>query len=258
VVSDPRPPLSPSLETAPGGPSVNLIAVSALFTAHGRVYKVSAEGMTGKSQDELIASSGRVLDGVLSSFQAVDAGVTERAPEVDVNTSIQGAFSKDVYTDPAHNFRVRAPRMVRGTLQVKDEWVPSGGQVMFGDRLGGFYRVVRVDLPGKTVEDALRTLHEPREKQEVQTPRGRELRVIDVERANAEVRLSTVSGGESKQETPDLVTANAIFIANDHVHQVVAGVVSFDPSNIRGAAEVAGQRLEKFLAGFEVLLENKK
>ncbi|MFZ0771134.1 MAG: hypothetical protein WCA49_20825 [Candidatus Sulfotelmatobacter sp.] len=258
VVSDPRPPLSLTLEAAPGGPSVNLIVVSALFASHGRIYKVGAEADSEKSQEERIASGGRIVDGVLSRLQILDAGTPERSPDVDVKTSIQGTFSNDVYTDPTGDFRVRAPRMVRGTLQVKDEGGPSvGWQVLFLDRLGGFYRVVRVDLTGKTVEDALRTLHEPREKQEIQTARGRELHVIDVERANAEVRLSIVSGGETKQETPDLVTANAIFMANDHVHHVVAGVVSFDPSNIQGATEVARQRLEKFLAGFEALAKKR-
>jgi len=255
ILQTSRPPFSPSLVSAtPGGPSVDLIVVTALFASHGRIYKVSAESSTGKSQEEPIEGGGRVLDGVLSSFQALGVGPTERTPEVDVKTSIQGKFSKDVYSDPTGDFRVRAPTMVRGTLQVKDEGGPSvGWQVLFGDRLGSFYRAVFVAIPGMTAENALRTLHEPREKQEIQTARGRELRVVDVERANAEVRLSIVSRGETKQETPDLVTSNAIFMANGHVHHVVAGVVSFDSSNIQAAAEVARQRLEKFLAGFEVL-----
>jgi hypothetical protein len=252
VVSDPRPPFSSSLESAsPGGRPAALVLVSALFAARGRIYRVSAAALPGTSQDELITSGGRVLDGVLSSFLALDAATTEQAPEVEVKTSIKGAFSDEVYTDPAHDFRVRAPRMARQTLRIQDEWIPNGGQVMFGDPLGGFYRVVRVDISGMTPEDALHTLQEPWERQELQTARGRELRVLDVERANAEVSLPTLSGKEVKQERPDLVTANAIFIANDRVHHVVAGVVSFDSSNLQNAAEAARQRLEKFLSGFE-------
>jgi hypothetical protein len=130
-------------------------------------------------------------------------------------------------------------------------------QVIFTDDLGSFYRVVSITGRHKrtiNVYTPFNVFHDVRDKQEQQTVRGLEVRVINVEAAGAEVAVTTGSkDGNPTTVKPDLLTANAIFAANNRVYHLTAGLPLYQRSTV---AQVTGQvrrRLEEFLTGFEVL-----
>jgi hypothetical protein len=241
---------------------LDLVTASAIFAANGRTYEVSAGYSVTPSatREHLVKTTSADLEKFLAGFKTLSGGAADgKTPDIALKRSIRGTFSNDVYTSFLKDYRVRAPRPFRRGMEISDEGDHNAAQVLFTDDLGGFYRVVSMSGgDGVTLEDSLRALMEPTERHEIQTARGKEFRVINIERAGAEVGIK-IAGAESnsKAGTPDLVTANAVFAANGRIFHVVAGAVSFDNSGIPAASEVAQRRLEKFLAGFETVQGRK-
>ncbi len=218
--------------------------------AHGREWRVLSRFPGGSNTEGFNAGARKRLDLVAASaiFTAVS-----------IKQEIHGTLRNDVYTSASKDYRVRAPRPFRLGMKVRDENEADACEVIFSDDFGGFYRVLSFGMAnGVTLEKSLRALKGPIEQKEMQTDRGKEFRVINVERAGAEVGVKIADAPpNSKAGTPDLVTANAAFVANGRIYHVVAGAVSFDSSGTEAAAEVARRRLEKFLAGFEALQSAK-
>jgi hypothetical protein len=168
----------------------------------------------------------------------------------------KGTISDGVYTNPEKDFRVRVPvhEVWGGAVRdesVKDEDV-SVSEVVFTDDLGSFYRVVSLTGLQRrkiNVYTPLYTLHDIREKHELQTRRGLELRIINVEKSGAEIIV--MSSGKS--ERPDLVTANAIFSANEQVYHLVAGFPVYAGSTVAQITARAQKALDTFMTGFETL-----
>jgi len=241
---------------------LDLVAASAIFTANSRTYHVSAglPLMSVTSFEERAKMVRHHLEEFLAGFQALNNPASDgKAPNVSIKQEIHGTLRNDVYTSASKDYRVRAPRPFRLGMKVRDENEADACEVIFSDDFGGFYRVLSFGMAnGVTLEKSLRALKGPIEQKEMQTDRGKEFRVINVERAGAEVGVKIADAPpNSKAGTPDLVTANAAFVANGRIYHVVAGAVSFDSSGTEAAAEVARRRLEKFLAGFEALQSAK-
>jgi hypothetical protein len=242
---------------------LDLVTMSAVFAANNRTYRITA-GVTRMKDGDfevLWKNALRHLEDFLTGFKALsDAQTENKVPDIAIKKEIRGTFNHDAYTSSLKDYHVQAPRPFRPGITVRDESEKVASEVIFSDDFGGFYRVVSFNAEsGITLESSLRALKEPLEQKEVQTARGKEFRIINVERNGAEVSIKMEhKPADSKAGTPDLVTANAAFMANGRVYHVIAGAVNFDESGMQAAKELAQRRLERFLSGFEPLPLNAK
>ena len=212
--------------------------------------------MTNQTKTFIIALA--LLVAVAGSEIATAAGAEH------LKGRIQGSVIDNVYTNPERDFRVRVPVYEDMGGAARDETAKGSGylisQVIFTDDFGWFYRVVSI-TPRKekaTIEGALYTLRDIRDKKEIQTARGRELRVINIEEQGAEVTVTTIKkGSEPKTGKPDLLTANAIFAANGRVYHLVVGFPLYEGSTKEQVTDQVNKKLEDFLVTFEAVKKNK-
>lgn len=196
-----------------------------------------------------------------SPFAAVASARTAQTSE----KKLLGNLANGKYSFPGDKVTVKAPPLLEPGAKIRDEKSAAVIQVIFTDDLGTFYRVIVLDNSrGEyNLDDVLNTFDGIREKQMVETSRGRELRVIDVEKEGAEISVTTMTrdeAGKSKVEKriPDLLTANAAFVGNGLIIHVVAGMPIFDAAKVETLITTVKERLDKFLAGVEVSAEKPK
>jgi hypothetical protein len=186
---------------------------------------------------------------ILMTFNAV--------AEEHLKKDIRGSLKNDVYTSPGRDFRVHVPVHEATGGAVRDESGKRGdteiAQVIFTDDFGAFYRIVSMKTT-RSMDDVMNVFHDVRKKQILQTVRGREIHVIDVEKEGAEIAVTTIDNGDApKVQKPDLVTANIIFTANGRIYHLIAGYTLFGNRNVEEASDEVRQDVEVLLAGFEVL-----
>ena len=248
--------------TGSGERRLDLVTASAIFAANGRTYQVSAgySVTPTAAKEHLIKTTNADLEKFLAGFKTLSGAPADgKTADMSLKRNIRGAYNKDIYTSFLKDYRVHAPRPFRMGMEISDAGDRDTAQVLFMDDLGGFYRVVSISGDnGGTLEGSLRAFKEPIEQHEIQGARGKEFRVINVERKNAEGSVKIAGATpDSKAGIPDLVTANAVFAANGRIYHVVAGAVSFDNSGTQAAGQIAQRRLENFLSGFEALQGGK-
>ena len=247
--------------TGGGERRLDLVTASAIFAANGRTYQVSAgySVVSSATKEHLIKTTSADLEKFLAGFKTLSGAPADgKTADMALKRKIRGTYSKDIYTSFLKDYRVHAPRPFRLGMEISDEGDHDTAQVLFLDSWGGFYRVVSISGDGRTLEGSLQALKEPIEQHEIQGARGKEFRVINVERNNAEASIKIAGAApDSKAGRPDLVTANAVFAANGRIYHVVAGAVSFDNSGTQAAGQIAQRRLENFLSGFEALQGGK-
>jgi hypothetical protein len=258
---------------------LDVVAASAIFSAYGRTYRVSAGFEVMGPHPDNLEERGEAARSDLKTFLA-GFRVNRAAPEdtdphyllrrnlasvfakasMPITKEIQGTLDHDevLYTSSFKDFQVRAPKPFRQGMAVRDQGTSDAHEVIFSDAFGSVYRVSSLSMANElTLEMSLRILEDPIQQHEIQSTRGREFRIVNVKRRGAEACLNVAAALEtSKTVVPDLVIANAVFIANARIYHVSVGTVSFDDSGTQAASEVARTRLEKFLAGFKAL-ENK-
>jgi hypothetical protein len=179
--------------------------------------------------------------------------------------ALLGNFANGKYAFPGDKIRVKAPPLLEPGAKIRDEKSTQVIQVVFTDDLGAFYRVIVLDNSGGEfkLDDVLSTFDGLREKQMIETSRGQEIRAIDLEKEGAEITLTSTIKDEAgkpktEQKTPDLLTANAAFVKNTSIIHVVAGMPVLDPAKVETLTVTVKERLDKFLAGLELVDEKSK
>ena len=172
---------------------------------------------------------------------------------------IKGKVKDGVYTSVNRDYSVHVPELVYPGAFVRDEGGDGVSQVIFTDDFGAFYRIVMLDKAelGIGLDDSLVVFKHLREKEVVQTARGKEWRLIDVEPEGAELSIKTLQPDASwKERRPDLVIAAAVFEHSGHVYHVIAGtsVLGLKPfvQTEESATTISKQRLDTFLAGLSL------
>jgi len=172
----------------------------------------------------------------------------------------KGEIAKNIYTSPDRDFHVVIPNASVPGHTARDEGDAEVWQVVFTDDFGGFYRLLSLKNPkGELTADSvlgMKNYAQVFDKETLETRRGREIRFIDVEKQGAEITIKTarkLPDGtiEWDSMTPDLVTANAVFEANEHLYHVIAGVAQMEKMDQPTAVQRAKERLSKLLDGFE-------
>ena len=198
---------------------------------------------------------------------------TQLAPHISVRAvqkienKLLGNLSNGVYSFPGGKIRAKVPPLLEPGAKVRDEKTDDVTQVIFSDDAGAFYRVVLLDNSRGEYkpEDVMNVFKGLREKEITGTVRGRELRVIDLEKEGAEITIMKITkdkDGNSKPEqmVPDLLTANSVFEIDKNIIHVVAGVPIIHivasmpgskPDNLEKQTKIVKDRLEKLLSGIE-------
>jgi hypothetical protein len=189
--------------------------------------------------------------------------------ELEIAEKLMGCIKKGIYTGPNKDFQIQIPELLLGG-HVRDEGSRESREatmVIFTDDLGMFYRVVSFPPSDTfTTDDFVAGVFKNanvRDKQVVQTSKGREWRIIDIEKNGAEI---TKTDGAGHSMRPDLVNASVVFAANNRVYQVTAGVPVglFSEYDLTGKGSKktgkpegrigdARKKLDEFLAGFKTL-----
>jgi hypothetical protein len=182
------------------------------------------------------------------------------AQELEIAKGLKGSVKQGVYTSPDRDYGISIPSLWGG--RVRDGGVDKIGsfwcrsQVIFTDDFGLFYRVVSFGpqpcdtlTPDALVERGV--FHNIQQKKPVWTSKGRGWRVIDVEKHGAEIIVTDSTG---KRSQPDLVTANAVFVAdNGRVYHVTVGLPVAFGVTVEQRAEQLPNDLDNFLKGFKPL-----
>lgn len=187
---------------------------------------------------------------------------------------IKGSIKNDIYTNPGKEYEVHIPVRVGAGRAIREEQAKRPdveiSQVIFTDDFGSFYRIVSITPSNKddlNIDKVLNVFHDIRDKQTVETSRGRELRVIDVEKQGSEMTMTTMDKTGASMQRPDLVTANAIFVANGRIYHLTAGSPLLEERKfgdvtigrkIEDVIKSVREDLEQFLAGFKPLEIKKK
>ena len=205
-----------------------------------------------------LRSRWKVLLGVLCLFGAVPPFVSEATGQIAQHT--KGSISKNIYSSPDGDYRVAIPNAKVPGASARDEGSNEGWQVIFTDDFGGFYRLLSLKNPkGElSAEGVLRMENYAKvfDKEVLQTPRGREIRFVDIEKNGAEMTVKssrTLPDGSIQWDsiTPDLVTANAVFEANGRLYHLIAGVTMLDldlPDSVlesKGVSVTPGRKLDQ-------------
>jgi hypothetical protein len=179
-----------------------------------------------------------------------------------------GKLSRGEYAFPGGKLRIKIPFLIEPGAKIRDEKADDVTQVILTDDFGAFYRVVALDNSrGEYELDAvLNVFKDIREKEIITTNRGKELRVVDLEKEGAELILTNItkdSEGRTRieQRAPDLLTANAAFEWDHLIIHVAAGLSVglsvINPGKEETKVALVKERLDKFLSGI-VLPESKR
>lgn len=198
-----------------------------------------------------------LLGSVLAMFISI-----QPARAQNLKQNIKGSLEHDVYISQLGDFHVQVPVHPETGGAVRDEYGKRGDmemeQVIFTDDFGGFYRIISLKS-SMSIDQVMNTFGDVREKQTLQTERGRELRVINVEKQGSEINVTSFRPGEPAQTTrPDLVTANLVFEKHGRIYHLAAGAVVLGDHRPEDMFDRARKSLDALLQTFELVeLENK-
>jgi hypothetical protein len=175
-----------------------------------------------------------------------------------------GKLSNGEYSFPEGKLKIKIPPLVEPEAKIRDERVSGLTQVILTDVFGAFYRVFILDNSRGEfdIDVAIKIFKGIREKETITTPRGKELRIVDVEKEGAELTITKMwpdKKGQAKweQRRPDLLTANAAFASDQMIICVTAGLPMNNAGKMNEQVVEVKERLDKFLSGIEVT-GNKK
>jgi hypothetical protein len=176
-----------------------------------------------------------------------------------IKKHLKGKINDNVYTSPERDFRVLLPRVIDesdgGAASDQSEkgsdYVST--QVIFTNDLGTFFRVGSFTFTGPAdIDKILKMFGGIQDKQSVQTPSGREWRVIDLATKGSGIRMREFTPLGGSVRILDLLTANAIFALNGRVYLISAGHAASRNPDAKELEELR-KELDTFRAGFEAI-----
>ncbi len=177
---------------------------------------------------------------------------------------ISGNIEAGIYTSREGDFKIRFPQLMKPGAMVRDEGEEgNGNSVIFTDDFGAFYRVFSFDNTkgAFSFEQIVGAADNPRDRQTLQSSRGREERFIDVEKEGSEITVKELKKNADKksdklefdEKKPDLVTANCLFQSGNRFYLVTVGVSVIFNRTEATAAKLAKERLEQWLSQLEIV-----
>ena len=138
-------------------------------------------------------------------------------------------YSKGVYTAFDGKYTVKVPPMLEPGGHNEEQRTAERSGVFFADDMGKAFFVLVTDNRKTAVTlDSIATEFtvggDLKEKEFVETPRGRELRVAGIRRGESPIASQTKKDGKTVETQLDLVQATSLFLHGGDVFMVGAGV----------------------------------
>jgi hypothetical protein len=164
----------------------------------------------------------------------------------------------DTYASPDGVFDLTVPPLMTPGAKAEERQLGQGRMtVVFYDDLGNTYYVIWTDnTQSKTDLETIaaeHTINESlREKQIVPTPRGSELRIALFRAGASPALVRRQVNGEITYPKLDLYEAHSLFVTDQYVYEVTAGVTAGHPRPDAEFFALAKEHLEAFLAGLHI------
>ena len=163
-----------------------------------------------------------------------------------------------IYTSPDGSFDLTVPPLITPGAKAEERQLAEGQRtVVFCDDFGNMYYVIWTDntqlntdlekiAAGYTIGETVR------EKQIVPTPRGSELRVALFRPGASPVVEKTEVNGQVTYPKHDLYEAHSLFVTDQYVYEVTAGVTKLHQKPDAELFALAKEHLDAFLAGLNI------
>ena len=162
----------------------------------------------------------------------------------------------NTYTSPDGGFTLTLPPLMNPRLEER-QLSPTMQGIFVADDLGRVYVVLRTDNSSKKetlerIANSYPPSNRLRAKEIVTTPRGQEIRLLAVIEGASPLIARTEKDGKTTERRGDLVKAISIFLHEDYIYDVTAGVTPLGSKPEAEVAEDAKKRLDEFLSGLKI------
>ena len=166
--------------------------------------------------------------------------------------------AKHPYSSPDGGYTVTPPPLVKPGARFEERQIsPVTHVVIFADDFGKVYYILRTDntktkFTLEKVPNDFKAGDLLREKQYTTTERGKELRILGINKNGSPVVTRSKENGEWVERKNDLYEAWSLFIHGDHIYQVTAGVTALQKESENVLFDRAKRNLEEFLKGLSI------
>ena len=179
-----------------------------------------------------------------------------------LSASLGTTYAQDVrlkqgtYTSPDGVYMVKVPPLINPRVEER-QLSPTIQGVFFADDLGRVYIILKTDN-SKTKEtlEKIANSYPPsnrlRLREIVTTSRGQEFRLLAVIEGASPLISRTEKDGRTTENKNDLVEAISIFLHEDYIFDVTAGVTALGSKSETAVLEDAKKRLDEFLGGLTI------
>lgn len=178
--------------------------------------------------------------------------------QIAKDTVLTKQRAKHPYSSPDGGYTVTPPPLVKPGARFEERQIsPVTHVVFFADDFGKVYYILRTDntktkFTLEKVPNDFKAGDLLREKQYTTTDRGKELRLLGINKKGSPVVTRTKENGKWVERKNDLYEAWSLFIHGDHIYQVTAGVTALHNESENVLFDQAKRNLEEFLKGLSI------
>lgn len=180
-------------------------------------------------------------------------------PSPSVKTNVPSErLTRETYASPDGGYTVTLPPLIKPGARIEERQTsPETHGIFFADDFGKAYYILRTDntktkFTIEQISDDFKVGEFLREKQYTNTDRGKELRLVGINKGGSPVVSLTKDKGEWVERKNDLFEARTIFIHNVHIYEITAGVTSLQKESENVLFDRAKRNLEEFLKGLSI------
>ena len=165
-------------------------------------------------------------------------------------------LKQGTYTSPDGLYMVKVPPLINPRIEER-QLSPTMQGVFFADDLGKVYIILKTDNSKKkeTLEEIANSYpssNRLRLREIITTSRGQEFRLLAVIEGASPLISRTDKDGRTTENKNDLVEAISIFLHEDYIFDVTAGVTLLGSKSETTVLEDAKKRLDEFLGGLTI------
>ncbi len=167
-------------------------------------------------------------------------------------------LTEQTYISPDRGYTVRLPPLVRPGARIEERQTsPVAHGVFFADDFGKVYYILRTDntktqLTLEKISEDFKIGEFLREKQYATTDRGKELRLLGINKGASPIVTRVRDKGEWIERKNDLYEAWSIFTHAAYIYQVTAGVTALQGQSEADMFNRAKRNLDEFLMGLTI------
>lgn len=180
-------------------------------------------------------------------------------PSPSVVTNVPSErLTSETFTSPDGGYTVTLPPLIKPGARIEERQTsPVAHGIFFADDFGKAYYILRTDntktkFTIEQISDDFKVGDLLREKQYTSTDRGKELRLVGINKGGSPIVSRTKEKGEWVERKNDLYEAWSIFPHGVHIYQVTAGVTSLQKESENVLFDRAKRNLDELLKGLSI------